>query len=104
MADPTNKIPHLLGILLDASGIAKTNVVAINRTTGNKLVRSTDANKRVIFDLSQMTDGYSASDVIEFNNAGASVGQTTITVNSATGGFQEATMVTAASPTASINL
>ncbi len=72
----------------------------MNRRTGEKLTNPTDANKNVIFDASQFTSGYIASDVIEFNNVGASRGGATITVNSATGGFQNAEIAcTAASTT-----
>lgn len=90
MADNPSYLPHLMGITLDSNGVAYSQVVAINRTNGDRLIQPTDANKVAVFDASQFTSGYSASDVIEFNNVGASVGSTTITINSSTGGFQSA--------------
>ena len=96
-------IPHLLGITLDTSGVANTLVVAINKSTREKLTKRTDANKIVIFDVADFPTVYGL-DVIEFNNVGSSVGITTITINSLTGGFQEASMTCAAAPTVSINL
>jgi len=104
MADPTSYVPHLMGITLDTQGVTYTQVVAINRTTGERQIKAVDANKNVIFDAADFTSGYSADDVIEFNNVGASKGQTTITINSATGGFQSEEMDCAASPTVAINL
>jgi hypothetical protein len=104
MADPTNKIPHLLGITLDSTGIATTIVVARNRTTGERQSKATDSGKIVIFDAANFTSGYSTSDVIEFENCGASLGGTTITINSATGGFQSATIICTVAPTGAIQL
>ena len=105
MADPDAKmIPHLLGITLGSNGVAGTQVVAMNRTNGEKQIKPTDSNKTVLFDAADFTSGYSASDVIEFNNVGASVGITTITINTATGGFQEGSITSAAAPTVSISL
>ncbi len=48
--------------------------------------------------------GYSADDVIEFQNVGGSVGVGTVTVNSLTGAFQEVSVTAAAAPTVSVNL
>lgn len=97
-------VPHLLGITLDSNGVATTTVVAKNRATGDRQSLSTDANKVVIFDAANFTSGYSAGNVIEFENCGASLGGTTITIDSSTGGFQEATITCAAAPTGAINL
>lgn len=104
MTDPTNKIPHLLGITLDSNGVANTLVIVTNRTTGEKQIKATDSSKLVVFDAADFSSGYSESDVISFENVGSSVGGTTITINSATGGFQEATITCAAAPTVAINL
>ncbi len=106
MADPSSatNIPHLIGITLDTEGVANTNVVAFNRTTGERQIKRTDANKLVVFDASDFTLGYFADDVIEFNNVGASVGVATVTITDATGGFQSTTIDCAAAPTVSINL
>ena len=104
MADPTNKIPHLLGITLDSNGVATSIVVAKNRTTNERQSKATDSNKVVVFDAADFINGYSASDVVEFENCGASIGGTTITIDSATGGFQEATITCASAPTGAINL
>ena len=104
MADPTNKIPHLLGITLDSTGVATSMVVAKNRTTNERQSLATDSNKLVIFDAAGFTNGYSANDVIEFENCGASLGGTTITIDSATGGFQEAEITCTAAPTGAISL
>ena len=82
-------IPHLLGIALDSTGVATSIVVARNRTTGERQSKATDSNKVVVFDAAEFTNGYSVNDVIEFENCGASIGGATITLNSATGGFQE---------------
>lgn len=102
MADP-DRIPHLLGITLDSTGVANTLVVAINKTTREQQIKRTDSNRIVIFDAADFTTAYGL-DVIEFNNVGSSVGKTTITINSLTGGFQEASMTCATAPTVSINL
>ena len=104
MADPTNVVPHLLGITLDSNGVANTLVVALNRRTGERQIKRTDGNKNVIFDALDFTSFYNNGDEIEFNNVGASVGQVTITISSASGKFQEATIVAAAAPTVSVNL
>ena len=106
MADPTSAttIPHLLGIVLVTAGVAYTNVVAINRATGERQIKATDVNKVVIFDAADFTTGYNADNVIEFINVGGSVGSTTITINSATGGFQQADLTSAAASTVSTNL
>ena len=101
MVDP--RIPHLLGITLDGNGVAGTQVVAINRANGERQIQATNSDKVVIFDASEFTTLYGL-DVIEFNNVGASWGQATITINSLTGGFQEATMTTAAAPTVAVDL
>lgn len=97
-------LPHLLGISLGASGIPKTQVVARNRTTGDFIIKATDAGKLVVFDAANFTSGYAAGDVIEFQNVGASVGTSTITINSASGGFQETSITSAAASTVSISL
>ena len=102
MTDP--RVPHLFGITLDTTGVANTLVVAMNRTNGEKLIKSTDANKVVVFDAADFTTLYSSDDIIEFQNVGASVGATTLTIDSATGGFQSATITCSASPTVSVNL
>lgn len=106
MVNPTNAttIPHLLGIVLDGTGVATSNVIAFNRNTGEYLILETDSNKVVLFDAANFASGYSVNDVIQFNNAGASVGQSTITINSATGGFQEDEMACAAASTVAISL
>ena len=106
MADPTSAtiIPHLMGITLDSNGVTYTQVVAINRTTGERLVRTKDGNKVVIFDAANFTSGYTAGDIIEFNNVGSSVGQATITIANAQGGFQSTELDAAAAPTVSVGL
>ena len=102
MTDP--RIPHLLGVTLDTTGVAQTLVVAMNRNNGEKLIKPTDANKVAVFDAADFTTLYAANDVIEFQNVGSSVGVNTITINSAAGGFQEVTITCAAAPTVSISL
>ena len=108
MADPSSSlfIPHIMGITLDTEGVAKTQVVATNRSTGESQIKDTDGNKIVIFDVSDpaFPAGYSANDVIEFVNVGSSVGGTTITISDALGGFQEVEIDCVASPTISVNL
>jgi len=100
-ADP--RIPHLLGITLDSNGVANTLVVAINKTTREKLTKRTDSDKVVIFDAADFPTAYGL-DTIQFNNVGSSVGMAEITINSLTGGFQEVTLTAAAAPTVSVNL
>ncbi len=106
MADPPNAttIPHLLGITLGGTSVATTQVVAFNRNTGEYQTLPTNASSVVVFDAASFTSGYSANDVIQFNVVGSTVGQNTITINSATGGFQEVTITGAAVPTVSVNL
>ena len=87
MTDTIGKVQHLLGITTD--GVARTQIVATNLTTGEQQIVQTDTNKVVIFDAAEFTSGFSASDVISFENMGSSKGGTTITINSAEGGFQE---------------
>jgi len=97
------RIPHLLGITLDSNGVANTLVVAINKTTREQIIKRTNSDKLVVFDAADFPTLYGL-DAIEFNNVGSSVGVATITINSLTGGFQQATMTTAAAPTVSIDL
>ncbi len=106
MTDPVNAttIPHLLGITLGGTSVATTNVVAFNRNTGDYQILATNASSVVVFDAAQFTLGYSADDVIQFNIVGSTVGQVTITINSATGGFQEVSITGAAASTAAVNL
>jgi len=103
MADPTNKVPHIVGILLDGTGLATSEVSVLNRTTGDRQVKPTDANKRVIFDAGNSTNGYTNGDVLEFENSGASHGGTTITIDT-TGGFQNATIACVAAPEGNISI
>ena len=103
MADPTNKVPHIVGILLDTQGLATSIVSVLNRTTGDRQIKATDANKRVIFDALDFTSFYSNGDVLEFENSGASHGGTTITIDT-TGGFQQATLDASAAPTGNISI
>ncbi len=86
MVDPTDAttIPHLIGIVLaGTTAVATSNVIAYNRNTGKRMIKPTDANDRVIFDLSNFTEGYTAGDVIEFESSGSSYNDadTTVTVN-----------------------
>lgn len=104
MADPSGVIPHLLGITLDTNGVALTQVVAVNRTTGERLIKATNSDKVVIFDAADFDSGYSADDVIDFHNVGSSVGSANITINSAEGGFQDVELDAAAAPTTSVGL
>ncbi len=103
MADPTD-IPHIMGIVLGGSGVANTLVIALNQRTGEKQRERADGNSVAIFDALNFESGYSAGDVIEFHNVGGSVGSATITINSATGGFQEVTITGAAASTVSVSL
>ncbi len=100
MADPTDAttIPHLIGITLSGSTpIGTSNVIAFNRTTGDRMIKATDTNVRVIFDLSNFTSGYTVGDIIEFENVGGSYGGTTVTVN-ATTVLQIATLTSTTTP------
>ncbi len=105
MTDPTDAttIPHLLGLTLSGS-VANNQVVATNLRTGEGLIRSTDANQIVIFDAASFTSGYAASDEILFESVGGVKGKATITINSATGGFQEATITTTAALTIAMEI
>ncbi len=106
MTDPVNAttIPHLLGITLGGTSIATTNVVAFNRNTGDYQTLATNASSVIVFDAAQFTLGYSAGDVIQFNVVGSTVGQVEITINSATGDFQDAEITGANASTAAVNL
>ena len=86
-----------------SNGVAGTQVVAINRANGDRQIKGTNSDKLAIFDAAEFLSAYGL-DTIEFNNVGSSWGQSTITINSLTGGFQEATMTTVAAPTVSVNL
>ena len=101
MANP--KTPQLLGITLDSNGVANSQVVAINRSTGESQIKATDSNKVVIFDAADFDTLYVNEQIIAFENVGASHGGTTITINTASG-FQEATITCAAAPTGNISL
>lgn len=106
MADPESSlyVPHLMGITLDAQGVANTQVIVTNRRTGEKQNIRADGNKVLIADASAFVSGYLVNDVIEFNNVGASVGTATLTISDALGGFQDATMDCVAAPTLSASL
>ena len=97
-------IPHLLGITLGGTSVATTNVVAFNRNTGEYQSLATNASSVVVFDAAGFTSGYGVNDVIQFNIVGSTVGQNTITINSATGGLQEVSITGAAAPTVAVNL
>ncbi len=101
MADPVDAttILHLIGITLDTAGVALSNVIVYNRTTGDRDIKATDLNQRVIFDLSNLTNGYTAGDIIEFENVGGSynAAETTVTVN-ATRVLQIASLTATATP------
>jgi len=105
MADPTSAttIPHLLGITLDTTGIANTQVAATNLTTGETQRVATDTNKVVILDAAKFTSGYTNGDKVLFENVGASKGAKTITIDTS-GDFQEATIVCTVALTVAINL
>ena len=98
------RIPHIVGILLDSNGVANTQVIILNKSSRDNIIIRVDANKVGIFDIADFTTAYEAGDVIEFINVGASVGQGTLTISDATGGFQEITLVCAAAPTVSVDL
>jgi len=90
MSNPLS--PYLLGITIDTTGIANTQVVATNLSTGDNLIASTDSNKVVIFNAADFTNDYTNGDIIQFENTGASKGGNSITIDT-TKGFQEATLV-----------
>ena len=106
MANPDANlhIPHIIGILLDAEGVANTYVIATNRRTGETQRVRADGNKLLIIDATNFPSGYLVDDVIEFNNHGSSTGTATITISNATGGFQEVNMDCAVAATTSVNL
>ena len=97
------RTPQLLGITLDSNGVANSQVVAINRTTGESQIKATDANKVVIFDAADFDTLYVNGQIIAFENVGASHGGTTITINTASG-FQEATITCVVAPTGNMSL
>ena len=101
MADPitATTVPHLIGVTLDTQGVAETQVIAVNRTTSERLIKATDASKRVIFDASTFTSGYSDGDIIEFENVGGSYGQSTVTIASIRGNFQSSSLDATATAT-----
>lgn len=91
MSNPSY-IPHLLGVSLDSNGVVTSIIVAKNMSTGDRQAVSTNAQKVAVFDAANFTNGYTTGDVIAFQNCGASIGGTTITINNDSGGFQEATI------------
>ena len=94
-----------MGVTLDSTGVANTMVIATNISRGFEVLRKrADGNKVVIFDAADFVSLYQVNDVILFQNIGSSVGAGTITINSATGGFQEVTITCAAAPTVATNL
>ena len=99
MTDPI--LPHLLGVALDSTGIAYTQVIALNRTTGDRMIKTTDGSKLIIFNVANFDNGYSSGDVIEFENVGASHGGSTITISSP-GSFQDTTITCVVAPTGNI--
>ena len=106
MGDPDSGlyVPHILGVILVSSGVANTQVVVTNRSTGDRQIIDTSADKVAIVDAAAFALGYSVDDVIEFNNVGASVGTAIATITNALGGFQEVSLTAAAAPTISINI
>lgn len=104
MADPAStQIPQLLGVTLDGTGVANTQVTALNTTTGEKQTLSTSADKQVVFDAANFTSGYTNGDVIEFENVGASKGENKLTIDTF-GDFQTATISCTAALTIAIDL
>lgn len=102
MTDP--RTPKLLGITLDSTGVANSQVVATNRSTGERQIKAVDSNKVVIFDVADFTTLYENAQVIAFENVGASHGGTTITINNGGSGFQEATITCVVAPTGNISI
>lgn len=59
-----------------------TDVIAYNRTTGEKITAKASSNKAV-FDMANFSDGWSTGDVIEFRVNGAYFGSATATLTAA---------------------
>ena len=100
---PNPEIPQLLGVHLGGEGVANTQVIATNLTTGDTLTVVADEFKNVLLNANDFTSGFTNGDVIQFDNVGASKGTVTITTNTSSG-FQEASLVGTAASTASIDI
>ena len=81
MADP--RIPHVIGAALDTEGVAYTKVIFTNLTSGGIQIVSTNADKVAVIDCANFINGYSNGDIIGIENTGASIGGTTVTIDTA---------------------
>ena len=102
MPDPD--VPHLIGITLDDQGVALTQVIFTNLTSGGQQIVATNADKRAIIDAADFTDGYSDGDVIAVENAGASIGGEKVTIDTSLGVQLQSIDAAAASTTSNIGM
>jgi len=98
MANPS--VPHVIGVTLDAQGVALTKVIFTNFTSGGIQIVATDASKNALIDCADFENGYSNGDVIGVENAGASIGGETVTIDT-TEGMQLVSLDAAAASTTS---
>lgn len=96
MADPLS--PHVIGITLDTQGVAYSKVIVSNLTSGGIQIMATNATKQAVVDCANFSGGYSNGDTIGIENAGASIGGETLTVDTS-GGMQLVTVDSAAAAT-----
>ena len=102
MVNPT--LPHVIGITLDSDGVAVTQVVFTNFTTGEQQKVTTDASKRAIIDAANFDSGYTDGDVIGVENVGASIGGETVTIDTSAGMQIQEIDAAAASTTSNIGM
>ena len=84
-SDPTFPNVVLLDLSQNPSSIASTRVRMLNRSTGDLVYMRTDKDKLAVYDLANLSNGYSIGQVIEGSVNGAIIGQGTYTVTSGGG-------------------
>ena len=105
MTDTTSKnIPYICGVTLDSTGVAGSRVSLVNYTTGERIVRSTNSSKKVIFDLSELPTAYAVGDKLHFINIGSSFGVATHTISSLVAGFTAISITCTAAGTGGLTI
>ena len=89
---PTPKQSKIIPVVC-ANANDDTEVIAFNRTTGEKLT-TVAADGKAAFDLANLTDGWITGDIIEIRVNGAYFGGTTTTLTAATAKQANVTVTT----------
>lgn len=73
------RVPYPMTVTFGTGAVGRAR--AFNRTTGEELSGLIDGSRRIVFDASNFTSGYTNGDVIEFRITGVRTGTGTHTIN-----------------------